>query len=80
MKNYEEYLEDYRQAIATGLQKGNEYVVKESLYISMKWQIENNWNPWDSDATVRLEALKLFDVRLYQAVTEGIEIVAKANK
>ena len=80
MKKYEEYLEDYKYAIALGVKNSDENVIKESVYISMKWQTENKWNPWDSDAAVRLEALRLFDIRLYTAVTEGIDIVAKASK
>ena len=80
MKNYDEYLEDYKKAIEPGLQKNDGYIIKESVYISMRWQEENNWNPWDKYARVRLEALKLFDIRLYQAVVEGIQIVAKLSK
>lgn len=80
MKNYDDYLADYEQAIAKGVQKGNGYIIKECVYISMKWQSENNWNPWDSDAVSRLEELKKVDIRLYQAVLEGVEIVAKMSK
>lgn len=79
MKNYEEYLKDYQKAISEGRKKGD-YVIRECVYISMKWQTDNNWNPWDNDAETRLEALRLFDIRLYQAVIEGIELVAKGMK
>ena len=79
MKNYEEYLKDYQKAISEGRKKGG-YVIRECVYISMKWQTDNNWNPWDNDAETRLEALRLFDIRLYQAVIEGIELVAKGMK
>lgn len=53
------YEDSIIKAIALGVEKDDEYVIKESVYILMKWQEENNWNPWDRDAAVRLEAFKI---------------------
>ncbi len=80
MKSYDDYFEEYQQAIKSGVKKGDGYIIKECVYISMKWQTENNWNPWDDDAISRLEELKKNDIRLYQAVLEGVEIVARMTK
>lgn len=74
MKNYEDYKREYDRAIRNSLKKSgyrNELIVDEDIYIAIKWQIENNWNPWDKDTEKRLTKLYEFDETLFWAVYEG---------
>lgn len=76
MKKYEQYRYEYIKAITDGIRGVNTnngmFVLKESMWICNKWQIENNWNPWDKDAVERLTELREYDEKLYNAVMDGL--------
>lgn len=81
MKNYEDYKREYDRAICDSLKKSgyrNELIVDEDIYIAIKWQIENNWNPWDKDTEKRLTKLYEFDETLFWAVYEGTKKTMRA--
>lgn len=74
MKNYRDYEKEYDRVIYDSLQKSghaNDMIIDKDVYIAMKWQIENNWNPWDKDTEERLTKLYEFDEKLFWAVSEG---------
>lgn len=70
MKNYETYHNEYLAEVFKELK--NAMVVKENIYISCKWQADNNFNPWDSDADEKLLQLQNTDTQLFSAVMDGI--------
>jgi hypothetical protein len=80
MKTYNEYLEEYKNAIKEGLNNGNKYIIRENVYISARWQEDNNWNPWDNTAQGKLQILEMLDKQLHKTVVEGIEIMEKGMK
>lgn len=74
MKTYNDYKKEYVKDVYESLKKRESTdvrVVEEDVYISMKWQLENNWNPWDKDSEERLTKLYQFDEDLFWSVFEG---------
>jgi hypothetical protein len=80
MKSYEQYHAEYVDAISEGVRKGDNAIVKECVYISCKWQKENNCDPWDKDFSERIEELKQTDEKLYEAVMDGMIALEAAWK
>lgn len=76
MKHYEEYEKEYEKDIKKSFEKSgfvNRRIIKKNIYISVHWQIENDWNPWDQDAEERLMQLQKQDEKLFRAVCEGVK-------
>lgn len=76
MKCYEDYEKEYEKDIKKSFEKSgfaNGWIIKKNMYISVHWQIENHWNPWDQDAEERLMQLQQQDEKLFEAVCEGVK-------
>ena len=78
MKSYSDYAREYAELLAAVGDVKDKAVIKRNIWISMKWQTENNWNPWDGDAQARLLELEEHDKRLYDAVIEGVNVLTLA--
>jgi hypothetical protein len=79
MKTYEEYEKDYFSGVAKDIKTENvDYNIIKEVWISCKWQDDNNWSPWAMDAEQRLKDLKAIDEKLYNAVMKGISVFFKS--
>lgn len=73
MKTYEDYEKEYEQAIQDSkLKNGSDYVAKKDVWISCKWEKDTGFAPFLPNAEELLEKLKQHDVKLYEAVINGM--------
>ena len=79
-KLMERYMADYTKAIAPGRAAGHKYIVRPEVWIASKWTIDQEVTPWMPEFRTKLQALLTEDPELFDAVAEGLGLMADMAK
>lgn len=74
-KLLEKYISEYNAAIAPGLAKGHEYVVRPEIWIAAKWEDDIGFEPWTPEYQRCLEKLHLEDPELAETICTAIRFI-----